>query len=462
MGKQNSKHVAPKSSILIIDDEKTVRDQLSWSLRDEFTVFLAAGADEALACIQEHNPDVVTLDLNLSVNGNSTEGFDVLDSILNESSSTLVIVVTGLEDKEYALKAINAGAHDYFLKPFDIDELRTIIRRSLSKRKLEEKNKLRFYDTAKRNQFEEIISKCPAMMNVFDTIRRVAPKDVNVLIYGESGTGKELVARAIHNLSHRHMHPLVVINCGAIPDNLLEAELFGHEKGAFTGAHILRKGKFEIANHGTIFLDEIAELSLPLQVKLLRVLQEKTIERVGGRELIELDVTVITATNKNLEEEIKKGSFRDDLFYRLCVIKIDLPPLRDRGDDISLLSEYFLTRSVEEFKSKVRGLTIEAKSDLLKYNWPGNIRELENEIKRAVIMSQAIFIQSEDLNLQINNAVPRRSLRERVAEVEKQSIEDALSHSRGNLTKAANELQINRTTFYDLVRKHEISTKKYR
>ncbi|MFQ5641430.1 MAG: PEP-CTERM-box response regulator transcription factor [bacterium] len=461
MSKRISPKHSPKPGVLIVDDEKAIRDQIRWSLLDEYQIFDASNSDEALTCVREHSPEVITLDLMLSPNGQVVDGLELLEKISNQSTQSIIIVITGREEKELALKAISAGAHDYFLKPFDLAELKTVIRRALWVHNLEAANKVRFFDAAESGRFHEIIGTCPAMLKIFDVINRVSSKDVDVIIQGESGTGKELVARALHYFSNRRQHPLVTINCASIPDNLIEAELFGHEKGAFTGAHIQRKGKFEIANHGTIFLDEIGDLSLNLQVKLLRFLQQRVVERIGGRESIELDVRVIAATNKILEQEIEKGAFRDDLYYRLCVIKIDLPPLRERGEDISLLADYMLYKSADEYGSKVRGFTIEAKNAMAKYSWPGNVRELENKIKRAAIMSESRVIDHEDLNLGLTDNT-QKTLRERISEIEKQSLEEALFHNRGIVAKAADALKVNRTTFYEMVKKYDINIRKYR
>ncbi len=450
-----------KATILIVDDEKAIRDQMKWSLLDDYNIFEVADSDEAIKCVIEHSPEVIILDLMLSPNSNTIGGLELLETISHQYPESIVIIVTGREEREYAFRAIEAGAYDYFFKPFDVQELKTVLRRALWIRNIESCNKLRFLDAAENHHFHEIIAKCPAMLSVFDVINRVATKDVDVIICGESGTGKELVARAIHYLSNRRDYPLVAINCGAIPENLLEAELFGHEKGAFTGAHIQRKGKFEIADHGTIFLDEIGELSPNLQVKLLRFLQERVVERVGSREQFRLDVRMIAASNKILEQEIQDGTFRDDLYYRLCVIKIELPPLRNRGEDISILADYFLQKYAAEFRCKIRGFTIEAKKVLCQYSWPGNVRELENKIKRAVIMAKSHMLNTEDLNIQLLEST-HKTLREKIAEVEKQSLTEALFANSGIVAKAADELKVNRTTFYEMINKYGINVKKYR
>ncbi|MFQ5771752.1 MAG: PEP-CTERM-box response regulator transcription factor, partial [bacterium] len=446
-----------KNSILIVDDEDSIRNQLKWGLRSEYEVSDVGDSESALQIVREHPPDIITIDLMLSQNGRTVSGLDLIEKVSIQSPNTIIIVITGHQEKELALKAIEAGAHDYFLKPFNIEELKTIIRRRIHIHKIENANKLRFFNRAKKNQFHEIIGKCPAMLKVFDSIKRVGSQDVTVLIHGESGTGKELVAQAIHHFSNRNERPIVTINCGAIPETLLEAELFGHEKGAFTGAHIQRKGKFEIANHGTIFLDEIGDLSPTLQVKLLRFLEERTIERIGGREPIEIDVRVIAATNKMLEQEIKNGNFRGDLFYRLCVIKIDLPLLKDRGEDILLLADYFLSKYSSEYHSKVRGFSLEVREVFRKYSWPGNVRELENKIKRAVIMAKSRLLNPEDLNIDLQECSNRNSLREMVMKFEKHYLQETLIRNGGNVAKAAEELMLNRTTFYDMVKKYGIN-----
>jgi two-component system NtrC family response regulator len=310
-------------------------------------------------------------------------------------------------------------------------------------------------------RFHDIIGSCPQMMKVFDVVDRVATTNATVLIFGESGTGKELVAKAIHRQSLRRTNPFMPINCGAIPENLLESELFGHEKGAFTGALERRKGKFELADGGTIFLDEIGELSPTLQVKILRFLQEREIERVGGRESIELDVRIIAATNKDLEREMEKGGFREDLFYRLSVVSISLPLLRDRGEDIVLLANSFLGHFNKEYGKNIKAFSSEAISQLQNYRWPGNVRELENRVKRAVIMARSNRIVPDDLELQMLEKGGRLTLRESKDRMERKLVREALLRNRGNISRSSRDLGVSRATLYDLLEKHSISREEY-
>jgi two-component system NtrC family response regulator len=308
----------------------------------------------------------------------------------------------------------------------------------------------------------EIIGESPKLLEAFNMIERTATSNATVLITGESGTGKELAAKALHQRSNRRDMPFVVINCGAIPENLLESELFGHEKGAFTGATATKEGKFELANGGTIFLDEIGDLDGALQVKILRALQEREIERVGGKKTIALDVRIVAATNRNLEEEIELGNFRADLFYRLSVITVQLPPLRERGKDIELLSKYFLQKFATEFKRRVLDFSAASKEQMMKYAWPGNIRELENRVKRAVLLSRGAIILPEDLNLQSGgNGKVRESLKDQVAEFESERIREALYRNAGNISRAAKDLGVNRTTFYDMINRYGIDPNSY-
>lgn len=451
----------PKSKILIIDDEAGIRDQLKWSLKQDYDVLLAANAEEALNLVKTEKPDLVILDLALSEDGKEDEGLEVFEEIQLINSRLKVIIITGNEQKELALKAVQMGAYDFYKKPIELEEFRIILQRALHVQQLESEVSLLSKQNAGDFYNHEIIGQCRQMLEVYDIIERTSHTDATILIHSESGTGKELVARAIHLRSPRKDFPFVVINCGAIPDNLLESELFGHEKGAFTGAHIQRKGKFELADKGTIFLDEIGELSVALQVKLLRFLQEREIERVGGREAIELNIRIIAATNRDLEEEIENGNFREDLFYRLSVITVNLPPLRDRGDDVLMLADHFLAQFKDEYNSNIRGFSPETRKLIRNYTWPGNVRELENKIKRAVIMARNSLIVPEDVNLKAKNLVNKRPLKAVVEEFEENCIREALLRNSGNVSRTAEELGVNRTTFYDMLHKYNIDQSKY-
>jgi two-component system, NtrC family, response regulator len=443
-----------KQKLLIIDDDEDLRTQMKWALVQDYEVLLAEDRPSAAAVMSKEKPAVVTLDLGLPpLPAGVEEGFAVLDEILNEHGQTKVIIVTGRGEKENALRAVEKGAYDFFYKPIQLDELKVVLRRAFHLSQLEREQRA-LQRRLSGDTFEGMLGTCTKMQEVFTVIRKVATTDAPVLIMGESGTGKELVARAMHRLSVRQAEPFIVINCGAIPENLLESELFGHEKGAFTGAHIQRKGRFEMAEGGTLFLDEIGELPLALQVKLLRFLQERVVERVGGREQIEVDTRVIAATNRDLKEAMKEGSFREDLYFRLGVIRMSLPPLRGREGDVILLAKAFLERYADENRKKIKGFTDQAMDAVEQYAWPGNVRELENRIKRAVIMAEGAKITPADLEMEAPRArYEGMALKEAREALEKELLAKAIARNSGNLTKAATELGISRPTLYDLMEK---------
>ena len=347
--------------LLIVDDSSEICKQLKWGLNKDYDVLLAEDVAGALKLFGKHAPKVVTLDLGLppDVDG-ATEGLRCLEQILRRQPDTKVVVLSGNEERNNALKAVQLGAYDFYRKPIDLAELKIILQRAFQLAALETEN--RRLQTTAASELNGILGQCPQMEEVFTTIRKIATADIPVLILGENGTGKELVAKAIHAQSLRNKGDLIPINCGAIPENLLEAELFGHEKGAFTGAVGQVRGKVEYAHEGTLFLDEIGELPLALQVKLLRFLQEKTIQRVGGRDEIVVDSRIVAATNVDIEEAIQQGAFREDLYYRIGVITINLPPLRERGDDICLLANFFLNRYVSEFSKKIKGYSLRCRA----------------------------------------------------------------------------------------------------
>ncbi|OQB54966.1 MAG: Transcriptional regulatory protein ZraR [Deltaproteobacteria bacterium ADurb.Bin151] len=443
-----------KQKLLIIDDDEDLRTQMKWALTGDYDIYLAEDRPSAIALINKEQPAVITLDLGLPPNpAGVEEGFAVLDHILDEYGHTKVIIITGRSEKEHALRAVGKGAYDFFYKPIELDELKVVLKRAFHVSQLEQEQR----DLRQRlsgDTFEGMIGTSSKMQDVFSAIRKVATTDAPVLIRGESGTGKELVARAIHRLSIRASRPFIPINCSAIPENLIESEFFGHEKGTFTGAHVQRKGRFEMAEGGTLFLDEIGDLPLTIQVKLLRFLQEKTIERVGGREQIEVDTRILAATNRDLEEAMRKAAFRDDLFYRISVINISLPPLRERNADIVLLAKTFLDRYANESKKKIKGFSSQVIEALERYAWPGNVRELENRIKRAVIMSEGKKITLEDLEMQSVAGVKENILLKDAREhLEKELILKAIARNENNLTKAASDLGISRPTLYDLMQK---------
>jgi two-component system NtrC family response regulator len=443
--------------LLIVDDDEEIRMQMKWALAQDYEVFVAGDRPQALEVFRAERPAVVTLDLGLPPQPREMqEGFRALGDILLEDRHAKVIVITGRDGREHALQAIGEGAYDFFRKPIHLDELKVILRRAVHVYRLEQEHAL-LQQRMRGEGFAGMLGASSQMQEVFATIRKVADTEAPVLVVGESGTGKELVAKALHQQSRRSAGPFVAINCGAIPENLLESELFGHEKGAFTGAHTQRKGRIELAEGGTLFLDELGELPPPLQVKLLRFLQEHQLERVGGRDTITVDVRVVAATNVDLKQAMAEGRFREDLYYRLGVIVLALPPLRERGSDIELLAKALLQRCLPEGKSKVTGFTPQAMTALQSYHWPGNVRELENRIRRAVIMAQGPRVTPADLELASPYAKYKgRGLREAREALEKDLVERALARNKGNVTRTATELGISRPTLHELLSKYEV------
>ena len=453
-----TQHPGSKPKLLIVEDDEGLRTQMKWALAQDYDVLQAENRQIALEIVKNDHPSVVTLDLGLPPHpAGVEEGFATLNEILTEFPQTKAIIITGRGEKEYALRAVGLGAYDFFYKPIEIEELKVVLRRAFHVSQLEREHR-ELQQRMSGDSFEGMLGTSDRMQEVFAMIRKVATTDAPVLIEGESGTGKELVARAIHQRSLRNTGPCIVINCSAIPENLLESELFGHEKGAFTGAHIQRKGRFEMADGGTLFLDEIGELSLPLQVKLLRFLQERVIEHIGGRKEIEVDTRVIAATNRDLKEAMKDGSFREDLYFRLGVINIYLPPLRERVGDLMVLAKAFLRRYAEENKKKLIGFTSAATEAIEKFEWTGNVRELENRIKRAVIMAEGKRLTPKDLEMEAPKPkYDSMSLKDAREAMEKELIERSLARNKGNITKAAVELGVSRPTLYDLMQKAGIT-----
>ena len=449
-----------KPKLLIVDDDESLRTQMKWALGLDYEVVLAEDRSSALRLLAKEEPRVVTLDLGLPPRpADVEEGFATLSEMLSHDSHVKVIIITGRGEKEHALRGVGEGAYDFMYKPVEIDELKILLKSAFCISSLEREHHFLRSQVGK-GTFEGMLGTSPQMQGVFATVRKVATTEVPVLITGESGTGKELVARAIHRLSERKDEPFVVINCGAIPETLLESELFGHEKGSFTGAHMQRKGRIEAAQAGTLFLDEIGELSLALQVKLLRYLQEQVIERIGGREEIRVDARVLTATNRDLKQAMKEGSFREDLFFRLAVVTISLPLLQNREGDLFLLAKAFLYRYTEENKKKITGFTTQAMRAIESYSWPGNVRELENRIKRAVIMAEGTKITPADLELggrQFKDEY--MNLKEAREALERDMILKALAKNKDNITKAAENLGISRPTLYELMEKLGIGKK---
>jgi two-component system NtrC family response regulator len=450
-----------KPKLLIVDDDEDLRTQMKWALVQDYDIVLSEDRPSAIAAMKKNRPAVITLDLGLPpAPAGVEEGFATLDDILAEDSQTKVIIITGRGEKENALRAIAKGAYDFFYKPIQLDELKVVLGRAFYVSQLEKEQRT-LHKRLSGDTFEGMLGTCQKMQDVYAVIRKVSTTDVPVLIMGESGTGKELVARAIHRLSLRQGDPFIVINCGAIPENLLESEFFGHEKGAFTGAHIQRKGRVEMAEGGSLFLDEIGELPLSLQVKLLRFLQEHVIERVGGREQIELDARVIAATNRDLKEAMKDGSFREDLYFRLGVILIFLPPLREREGDIILLAKAFLERYADENKKKIKGFSDQALDAMVQYAWPGNVRELENRIKRAAIMAEGTKVAPSDMDMEEVEPLHKpqygnMGLKEARESLGKDMLWKALNRNKNNLTRTATDLGVSRPTLYDMMEKFGI------
>ena len=443
-----------KPKLLVIEDDASIATQMKWALAQDYEILLAEDRSSALEAFGKERPSVVTLDLGLPPSpGEVKEGFLLLAEMLSQDHLAKVIVVTGQGEKDHALKAIGEGAYDFFSKPIEIEELKVVLNRAFYVSQLEREHR-KLQQRLSGESFEGMLGTSPQMQEIFSSIRKVATAEVPVLIVGESGTGKELVARAIHSSSSRRECPFIVINCSAIPETLLESELFGHEKGAFTGAHVQRKGRFEMAQGGTLFLDEIGELSLALQVKLLRFLQEQRIERIGGREEIFVDARVLAATNKDLRLALKEKRFREDLYYRLGVFTISLPPLREREGDILLLATALLQKYSNESGRKISGFTPQAIRAIESYKWPGNIRELENRIKRAVIMAEGQKITPADLEFgSPYETYKGKGLKEAREALEKDFIQRALSKHKGSITHAASELGISRPTLYELMEK---------
>jgi len=440
-----------KPTLLVVEDDPGLQKQIRWSL-ENYGVQLAADREAALNQIRRFEPSVVLLDLGLPPFPDSAEeGLATLQQIVSMAPSTKVIVVTGNQDRANAVKAISLGAYDFYQKPFDPQILAMIIARAFRVHGLEEENRT-LQQQRPGEVMHGIITSAPDMVRVCRTVEKVAPSDATVLLLGESGTGKELLARALHQLSTRSSQRFVAINCAAIPDTLLESELFGYEKGAFTGAAKQTIGKIEYASKGTLFLDEIGDLPLPLQAKLLRFLQERVIERLGGRGEVPVDVRVIGATHQNLEELIQSGSFRQDLYYRLSEISVIIPPLRDRQGDAALLAHAFLEKFCTQQNRNLKGFTSDAIETIEAHPWPGNVREMENVIKRAVIMADGAQITARDLGLKAGSSESEPlNLRQVREEADRRAVIRALGRTNGNIVQAAELLGVSRPTLYDLI-----------
>jgi len=444
-----------QQTLLIVEDDVGLQSQLRWHF-EGYNVIIANNRDEALTALRREQPSVILQDLGLPPDDEGVEeGFATLQASLAIDPSLKIIVVTGHADHENALRAVSMGAYDFYQKPLDTNTLDLIVQRAFQMAGLEDQ--LRQVQDEQASPLDGVIASHPSMLKICRTIEKLAPTQVTTLLLGESGTGKEVLAKAIHKLSAQKKHSFVAINCAAVPEQLMESELFGYEKGAFTGANRQTLGKIETAENGSLFLDEIGDMPLPLQAKLLRFLQERVIERVGGRKEIPVNVRVICATNKDLFTMVKNHTFREDLYYRVSEMVIDIPPLRDREGDKILLARYMLDKYRREQNKNISGFTPAATSAIEAYDWPGNIRELENKIKRAVIMSESKNIDNEDLGLsdELALSINLRSARQK-AEIN--AINTALSIAEGNISACAKLLGITRPTLYDLIKKYDMKT----
>ncbi len=441
-----------KKKLLIVEDDPGLQKQLRWSF-DAYEVLVAGDRESALALIRRHEPAVVTMDLGLPPDPDgASEGFATLEQILALAPDTKVIVLTGQHDHTNAVKAISMGAYDFNQKPFDPEMLGLIIKRAFYLHALQQDNH-RMHQATVESPLSGIISRDPGMAKVCRNVEKVAPSNASVMLLGESGTGKEVLVKALHQLSTRNEKRLMAINCAAIPEHLLESELFGYEKGAFTGAAKQTLGKIECADGGTFFLDEVGDLPMPLQAKLLRFLQERVIERVGGRTEIPVDVRIVCATHQKLKELIETGRFREDLYYRLSEIVVMIPPLRDRMGDATMLAHHFKNKFSAENGRPAMTFSTEALVAIANYDWPGNVREMENCVKRAVIMADAYQITREDLGLPIDLEAPI-NLRQVREEAEYKALVKVLASVDGSIVKAAELLGVSRPTLYDLMSRH--------
>ena len=448
-----------KRKLLVVEDDEGLQAQLKWAYED-YEVLIAGNRDQALALLRSEEPAVVTLDLGLPPDPDGTsEGFAVLDAIMEMKPDTKVVVASGHGARESALQAIERGAYDFYQKPVDIEQLGMIVDRAHRLHTIEAENRrLAEKVGEEKTVLGSMITAAPEMAKVARTIERVAPTNVSVMLLGASGTGKELLAKGLHESSDRKHGAFVAINCAAIPENLLESELFGHEKGAFTGAVKTNEGKIELADGGTLFLDEVGDIPLPLQVKLLSFLQERVIERIGGRKAISVDTRIVCATHQNLEAMIAEGSFREDLFYRLAEIVVKIPSLTERPGDAVLLAKHFLAKFAGEMNSRVKGFTPDALAAIDNWGWPGNVRELENRVKRAVIMADDKLVSAEDLDMDADEEGGELALNLKQAreEADRRMIRKALARTQGNISNSAKILGISRPTLYDLLKQYDL------
>jgi len=450
------RRTTPRPLLLVVEDDPVLSQQIGWALAEPYEILFAENRVEAVALFRARRPPLVALDLGLPPTPHGpTEGLAALAEMVRIDPNAKILAVSGQSQREHALKAVENGAYDFFIKPFDLDEFRIALGRAFHLFRLEKENREM---QAGSGSADEPFGASPPMKAVAAIVRKAAAVDLPVLITGESGTGKEWVAQAIHRQSARRAGPFVAIHCGAIPENLLESELFGHEKGAFTGAHLQRKGRIEYAEGGTLFLDEIGEMTPALQVKMLRFLQEKTIERVGGRGTLSINARVIAATHRDLPSEVREGRFREDLFYRLHVVAILLPPLRERGDDLMTLAHLLLSRYAADAGKRRSDFSPEAIEAMTAYRWPGNVRELENKIKRGVVMSEGRLLSPADLDLEetANPEPLHQTLKEAIDALDRTLIQSAFEECGGNVTHAASRLGISRQTLYTVARRSGI------
>ncbi len=440
----------PRTSLLIVDDEKVVRDSLTkWFLEDGFQVGAAENAGEALRALQAQRWEIILLDIKMP----GMDGMELQGRIREIDPQATVIFITAHASVDTAVQALKQGAFDYVTKPVDPDYLSHLVANALKQRALQTENQKLKEQIAEFPKLDEIIGESPAMQSVFDMINTVSKTDTTVMIRGESGTGKELIARAIHSNSDRRFHPIVTINCGAMPEGVLESELFGHERGAFTGAQYRRKGKLELSDQGTLFLDEIGNIDMKTQMDLLRVIETKQFTRVGGNEIIQVDFRVICATNKDLEQAMNEGTFREDLYYRLNVFSIFMPPLRERKSDIPLLAGYFVKKYARAMAKPITSISPEAMDVMVRYNWPGNVRELENAVERAMVVGKPPSMQPDDLPFRLTekNNIPRSGS---LASIEKSHIASVLEQNNWNISRSADILEIDRVTLYNKINKY--------
>jgi len=446
-----------RAKVLVVDDEAIVRESLrDWLSDVGHQVLTAENGSQALEIIQKEKPGIVIADLVMP----GMDGLELLKRAKEISPSIEVIIITAYGSIPTAITAMRGGAYDYIEKPFCPERAELLVEKLVEHQRLLEENIALQQKLEERYRFENIIAKSPGMQQVIEVIKVVAKSNATVLITGETGTGKELVAQAIHSQSYRRGKPFIAVSCAALPESLLESELFGHEKGSFTGAYAQKKGKFEVANGGTLFLDEIGEMSANIQVHLLRVLEEKEFTRVGGNEPIKVDVRVISATNRDVKQAVAKGQFREDLYYRLNVVNIELPPLRERTEDIPLLAQHFLKKFSVENQKEITDFSPDATEFLLKYEWPGNVRELENAIERAVILTKNSCIEIADLSPQDLVPAGSTSLEKNLKQVEKNHIQEVLAETGGNYTEAARILGISRMTLYNKAKAYGFNVKK--